>query len=219
MAGGSCAGGAAGALIRRFPGITVDRGFIISDRHGSHESSNATHRSLFVRVTPRSNKSQQDHQSHFPVNPDIVADVHIFALGCRVAAGSASQRQSVTQDAASCPCRRARRRGSEPPPTSPELESRKRGAIAAIARKPISQHSLHFKHRVLTQTTAPSNGGADNGRYDMKPYFLMLLISTIVACSDLMKGRDASSRQRGRLVFGWAGSRAMAQMRAPKGLP
>jgi hypothetical protein len=103
--------------------------------------------------------------------------------------------------------------------TSLELESRKRGPIAAIARKPLSQHSLHFKKRVPTQTTAPSNGGANDGRHDMKPYFLMLLISTIVACSDLMTGRNASSRQRGRLVFGWAGSRAMTQVRAPKDLP
>jgi hypothetical protein len=53
----------------------------------------------------------------------------------------------------------------------------------------------------------------------MKHYFLMLLMSTIVACSDLMTGRNASSRQRGRLVFGWAGSRAMAQVRASKDLP
>jgi hypothetical protein len=53
----------------------------------------------------------------------------------------------------------------------------------------------------------------------MKHYFLMLLMSTIVACSDLMTRRNASGRQRGRLVFGWAGSRAMAQVRASKDLP
>ena len=70
-----------------------------------------------------------------------------------------------------------------------------------------------------TSTLAVGRGKPTNGRHDVKPYFLMLLIGAIVALSDLVERSRETKREHGRVALIFAAVQRIGSMHPQRRLP